>query len=204
MVLENPRKVPHKELYDREIKYRLEVYEGLRRILCETSVNKGMETLQFSRKKLYKQFQAAFYLAGLAHRGQTDKGGCAYICHPVTVAMHLQQKAAPSPKRDRAMIVALLHDTLEDTPVTVHTLKCMGFGSRIIHTVELLSREEGQAYPEYLERVMQSKLAMTVKIADLTDNQNLYRIENPSQRDINRSEHYRSCRGMLLERLREE
>lgn len=201
MVLENPRKVPHEEMYRREISRRQDTLAAMQKILTKKGVREGMEALQFSSRKLYKQFRAAYYLADIVHKGQIDKGGTDYICHPVMVAVYLQEKLAPSSQRDRAMIVALLHDTLEDTAVTAEALKSFGFGRRIIHTVKLLSRENGERYLDYLERVMQSKLARIVKIADLTDNMNLYRIRNPSQRDVNRSEFYRSCRCKLEERM---
>ena len=56
-------------------------------------------------------YDLALRIAIKAHEGQKDKSGHEYIMHPICVAERCSDP--------RAKIVALLHDTIEDTEVTV-------------------------------------------------------------------------------------
>ena len=58
------------------------------------------------------------------HQGQRDKAGAAYFQHPMRVAMNCE--------KDEEKIVALLHDTIEDTDVTPEWLKQQGFSNEIV------------------------------------------------------------------------
>ncbi len=203
-VVINPRKLPHEEAWQQENVKRTRRFAEIKEAVCSCSCQEGMQRLGFTDKAYYRQFKAAFYLAELAHRNQVDKAGMDYICHPVTVALHVRDTYPASRKKDRAMVVALLHDVLEDTPVTVDALKSFGFEEKIIRTVELLSREPGDSYDVYLEKLQVSKAAMRVKCADMTDNENLNRIKEPAARDMRRSSFYRSRRLVLESRLREK
>ena len=204
MVLENPKKFTHEMQYQKETGRRLEAYHCMKDVVCNKSTGMGMKKMGFTEKRLYKQFRVAFYLACAAHKGQCDKAGLDYICHPVVVAMNIQAHMEPSKKKDRAMVTAMLHDTLEDTLITENALKCFGFSKRIIRAVVLLSRKEGEDYEVYLGRLADSRLAIIVKCADMADNENLNRIQHPSQRDVNRSEFYRNRRLRLERQLQEE
>ena len=51
--------------------------------------------------------EKALILAAEAHTGQVDKGGAPYILHPIRVMLACEG--------EKEKIVALLHDTLEDT-----------------------------------------------------------------------------------------
>ena len=66
----------------------------------------------------------AFIVAFKAHRGQKDKGGKPYILHPLKVAFKVRGIESKT--------VALLHDTVEDTYITLETLKKSGFPRNII------------------------------------------------------------------------
>lgn len=100
-----------------------------------------------------------------AHVGQTRKfKGEPYFEHPRRVAELVQtvdQKA-----------VALLHDVLEDTHVNYHDLLNFGVHPKIVASVMVLTRKEGENYDNYLRRIIDSndRDALAVKIADLTDN----------------------------------
>ncbi len=54
--------------------------------------------------------ERAIALAAQAHAGQVDKGGAPYILHPLRVMLRLTHP--------EARIVAVLHDVLEDCPIT--------------------------------------------------------------------------------------
>ena len=104
----------------------------------------------------------------LAHEGQIDKSGRPYYLHPLRVAMRL---ASCTPAERHA---ALLHDVVEDTPVTLPGLRAMGYGEEVLELVDLLTRRkpEGESHQAYLDRIVQSGnvKALRVKLADVYDN----------------------------------
>ena len=57
----------------------------------------------------------AMKLAYRAHHGQTDKCGQPYIFHPYHLAEQMKEEVT--------VCAALLHDVVEDTPVTIEQLK---------------------------------------------------------------------------------
>ena len=203
-IVENPRKITHEQSYEKENLLRLKRYEEIKRAVCDMSLSEGMKAMGFADKAGFRQFKAAFYLACLAHKNQVDKGGMDYICHPATVALHVRDHHSPSKKRDRAMTVALLHDVLEDTSVTEDMLRSFAFEEKIIRTVILLTHSPGDPSDTYIEKLTVSRLAMKIKCADMTDNENLNRLKCPATRDIQRSAFYHSRRLAIENRLREK
>lgn len=103
----------------------------------------------------------ALALATQAHKGQFDKGGEPYISHPIRVSQLV--------KDDDMKIVALLHDVVEDTYVTLDDIESE-FGIEIAHVVGKLTHDTTIPYMEYIEILSHNKAARAVKIADLTDN----------------------------------
>ena len=203
-VVENPRKITHDKAFEKENLLRLKRYEEIKTAVCDLPVDEAVQAMGFTDKHEFRQFKAAFYLACLAHRDQVDKGGMDYICHPVTVALHVRDHHPRSKKRDRAMTVALLHDVLEDTAVTEDMLKCFGFEDKVIRAVRLLTHVSGDTYDAYLEKLKVSRLAMKIKCADMTDNENLNRLRSPGTRDVQRSAFYPSRRLRIESCLREK
>lgn len=104
----------------------------------------------------------AMNLAYRAHEGQVDKGGMPYILHPVHVAEQMTDEVSAT--------VALLHDVLEDTDITVDDLRKDDFPEEVIEAVVLLTRDRNVPYPKYIERVRTNELARRVKLADLRHN----------------------------------
>lgn len=73
----------------------------------------------------------AITVAACAHRDQFRKGSqIPYFTHPFSVAMLLDRYNCPEPW----VIAGLLHDTLEDTPLTAHDLH-REFGEEITEIV---------------------------------------------------------------------
>ncbi len=103
----------------------------------------------------------AFELAFRAHRGQSDKLGEPYITHLVRVA-----SAVDDPQ---AQIVALLHDVIEDCDVTRDNI-ALDFGPDVADAVDAMTKRDGEVYEDYLCRLRQNPVALTVKRADLADN----------------------------------
>jgi ADP-ribosylglycohydrolase len=107
---------------------------------------------------------AAIALATAAHAGQTDKLGIDYIQHPLGVMAKVHG-------RDEK-IVAVLHDVVEDTDVTLDDLRAQGFAEHIVRAVDAVTKRKGEPLAESMARVAADPLAMTVKFADLAHNAN--------------------------------
>jgi (p)ppGpp synthase/HD superfamily hydrolase len=103
-----------------------------------------------------------------AHEGQIDKSGRPYYLHPLRVAMRLVHCTAAERH------AALLHDVVEDTPVTMRDLRDIGYSGEVLELVDLLTRRmpEGESHNGYIERLVQSGnvRALRVKLADVYDN----------------------------------
>lgn len=121
----------------------------------------------------------AYSIAKAAHMGQKDKAGEDYINHPLAVASFV---TGPDAK-----IVALLHDTIEDTSVTEDDLRPL-FSGEIVDAIVSMTHLKGEPYMEYIRRVSGNDLAKTVKLADLRHNMDLGRIKNPTEKDYARIE----------------
>lgn len=132
----------------------------------------------------------AIALAAQYHEGQTDKGGRPYIFHP----LRLMLKALT----EEEQIVAVLHDTIEDTDLTLDVLRRDGFSDEIVEAVDRLSRRDDETYHEFILRIKENRLAARVKILDLQDNMDLTRIKKPSEKDQKRLAKYSRALDTLL------
>lgn len=110
----------------------------------------------------------ALEIACKAHYGQVDKGGNPYIFHPVRVALNCNTQ--------QEKIVALLHDVVEDTPITIEDLRMAGFTNDTIEAIKCLTKIKGEEYGDLIKRVSMNKIAIQVKIQDLKDNMDVSRL----------------------------
>lgn len=133
--------------------------------------------------------ERAIAVATRAHEGQYDKGGAAYILHPLRVMMRV---STPEQR-----IVAVLHDVLEDTPLTVADLAREGFPLKILAALLALSRRQGESYEAFVVRLGDDPLAREVKLADLADNSDLTRIAMPGPADLARLTRYQRASAYL-------
>ena len=114
----------------------------------------------------------AMKLAYSAHHGQTDKGGVPYIFHPYHMAEEMED--------EYSTCVALLHDIVEDTDVTLEELSAI-FPEEVVNAVATLTHREGEPYLEYVSRVKQDPIAKRVKLADLRHNSEESRLPDASE-----------------------
>ena len=134
--------------------------------------------------------EKAISIAVEAHRGQIDKAGKPYILHPLRV-MNMG-------KTEEEMICGVLHDVIEDTPVSIEMLREEGFSSDILKALDAISRHDDETYEEYIDRVITEDLAIRVKLHDLKDNMNRDRILYPSDTDLKRYEKYKKTYARLI------
>ena len=94
-----------------------------------------------------------------AHEGQTDKCGKPYIEHPMRVAHAVRILG------EDAIVVALLHDVIEDTDYAL-----VGLTDPQNAALDAITRRDGEVYRDYIDRCGENPLARRVKMADLDDN----------------------------------
>lgn len=133
--------------------------------------------------------ELAISIALKAHKGQRDKGGNPYILHPIAV-MNREETIEEK-------IVAVLHDVIEDTEVTLEQLREQGFSEKIIKAIHLLMRSEKDSYEEFIEKTIENRISRNVKIADIKENMNFARIKEPTESDYKRLEKYRKALEIL-------
>ncbi len=130
--------------------------------------------------------ERAIEIATIAHGGQTRFDGSPYIEHPLRVMRTVRNQG----HSERAQIVGVLHDTVEDSDWTFENLREEGFDDSIIFPLELLTKEKGAEYELYVQRLSVNACARAVKKADLFDNLDLTGLENPSKKKIMNIEKY--------------
>ena len=131
-------------------------------------------------KKLY--LDRAIELAKQHHEGQTDKAGKPYIEHPLRVMNQVES--------EEEKIVAVLHDIVEDTDISLDDLRNEGFSEKVVSAVECLTKQDGENYDSYIERISFNPLAVKIKLADLEDNSDLTRLPEVTDKDLERIEKY--------------
>ena len=125
-----------------------------------------------------------------AHRGQYDKSGLPYITHPLHVAESMET--------EDECVVALLHDVLEDTDITIEDLTRIGITDRQIAALKLLCHDDSVPYLEYVQAIRGDQIARKVKLADLHHNSDLTRLSVITTQDIERVEKYKQAIEILL------
>lgn len=131
------------------------------------------------------QYLKALDLASWKHCGQRDKAGKPYFGHIARVSNAC--KTSP------AKVVALLHDVIEDTEVTLEQMEELGFSEYIIKAVLCLTHQEGESYENFIKRAAKNPIAREVKIADLEDNMDVRRLDEVTKEDFDRMDKYLSA-----------
>ncbi|WP_072313433.1 HD domain-containing protein [Agrococcus sp. Marseille-P2731] len=106
--------------------------------------------------------EQAIRVATRAYDGRVDRQGEPYVAHVIRVMLAVDT--------DDERTVALLHDVFEWGTITLREFASAKFPKRIVDAVDALTKRRGESLAEYVERVQASRLATTVKLADLRDN----------------------------------
>lgn len=101
-------------------------------------------------------------------------------------------------KISEAMIVAVLHDVVEDSEVTFADLAEAGFSERVVAMLRLLTHAKDTPYMDYIRALGSDPLARKVKLADLADNMDLTRIAEPTEKDLARLKRYAEAYRFLV------
>lgn len=125
-----------------------------------------------------------------AHKDQKDKSGQPYVFHP----FHLAEQMTD----EETTVVALLHDVVEDTSVTLDDLAAEGFSQSVLDAIALMTHAPGVNYMDYVAEIKKNPIAKAVKIADLTHNSTLSRLNEITPKDLERVETYREAKEFLL------
>ena len=109
-----------------------------------------------------EQMDRAFALANFSHRHQRRKSKEPYIFHPIAVARICAEEIGLGPT---AICAALLHDVVEDTPVTTEELQDE-FGERIAQMVNGLTKLDS-AYQSESQQAENFKKVLSTLVVDV-------------------------------------
>lgn len=135
--------------------------------------------------------QKAMKIAYKAHRDQTDKSGVPYIFHPIHLAEQMTDEATTC--------VALLHDVVEDTEVTLEDLRTAGFPAEVLDAIRLMTHDEAIPYLDYVGKIKENPIATVVKLADLKHNSDTTRLAVVDEKALARVEKYRNAMALLTD-----
>ncbi len=130
-------------------------------------------------------------IAYQAHKEQKDKSGLPYIFHPFHFAEQMDSQ--------EAVIIALLHDVIEDSIITIDDLKNKGFPEDCIEAVKILTHSEEKDYFEYINDIKKSNnpYVRAVKLADLKHNSDITRLDVIDKKALKRIEKYKTAIAIL-------
>lgn len=140
--------------------------------------------------KMYNDLSTAIMLASRNHQFQFDKGGKPYILHCLHVMNTVKSKDP------EVLTVAVLHDIVEDTPMTINDLSVL-FSKRVVDAIDLITKKEGQSYNDYINGICTNRDAMLVKMADLRHNSDITRIKGLTVKDFERMKKYQAAYHLI-------
>ncbi|MFJ5225213.1 RelA/SpoT family protein [Streptomyces sp. NPDC088400] len=127
----------------------------------------------------------AYVLAETSHRGQYRKSGEPYITHPLAVTLILAELGAET----TTLTASLLHDTVEDTEVTLDQVRAE-FGDEVCYLVDGVTKLEKVDYgaaaePETFRKMLVATgndvRVMSIKLADRLHNMRTLGVMRPEK-----------------------
>ena len=123
-----------------------------------------------------------------AHKDQLDKSGMPYVYHPFHLAEQMDD--------EYSTCVALLHDVVEDTNITLDDLSRF-FPKEVIDAIALMTHDDSVPYLDYVKKIKTNPIASKVKLADLRHNSDLTRLDKIDDKAIERVEKYKKAIRIL-------
>ena len=136
-----------------------------------------------------KMTKVALKLCFEAHREQLDKSGIPYVFHPFHLAEQMND--------EKTTVVALLHDVVEDTDITLDDIRHMGFDDDVVSAIAVMTHADGVPYMEYVAQIKKNPIARIVKLADLRHNSDITRLDAVTPRDEKRLKKYAAAIALL-------
>jgi GTP pyrophosphokinase len=127
----------------------------------------------------------AYVLAEASHRGQFRKSGEPFITHPLAVTLILAELGAET----TTLTASLLHDTVEDTEVTLDQVRAE-FGAEVCYLVDGVTKLEKVDYgaaaePETFRKMLVATgndvRVMSIKLADRLHNMRTLSVMRPEK-----------------------
>jgi len=99
-------------------------------------------------------YNKTLFYAAAAHNGQFYAGNLPYVIHVCMVADEVlaADRIEPFSNIKDAVQIALLHDVLEDTPITKEEM-LLHFSPEVVHGVDLLTKKDGLPLSEYFKGI---------------------------------------------------
>lgn len=135
----------------------------------------------------------AMQIAYAAHHGQVDKAGMPYVFHPMHLAEQMEDEIS--------CCVALLHDTVEDTDITLEDLE-KEFPRSVTEPLKLLTHPKEVPYLDYVRGIRENPVAVKVKLADIAHNSDQTRLSGCGMSEEVKAyfrDKYTKAKAILLE-----
>lgn len=136
----------------------------------------------------------AHNLVKIYFKDKEDLGGNQYSTHLYRVGYKIENNLRFSvdsvEEINKLYIIAVLHDIIEDTDVTLEFLEKEGFDQIIIEAIDVLTKRKHENYFDYIKRVKENKYSKIVKIYDLEDNMDITRLNKLDDIDFKRLKKY--------------
>ena len=140
--------------------------------------------------------QSAADIACQLHKGQKDKAGVDYFTGHLSAVAKMGNTW-------QEQVVGYLHDASEDTPNSVEEVLNLlddklesplseADREELATALRLLNHHLSPDRETYIQRIKSNALATKVKLHDLTQNMDLSRITNSTQKDYERVERYKN------------
>ena len=125
----------------------------------------------------------AVAIAQRVHAQQVDKIGAPYILH----VMRVMNRGQTLDEK----ICGVLHDVVEDSPMTFDYLRKEGFPEHIIEALRCVTKtSEHEDYDAFIARIKTNPLAVRVKLNDLEDNMDIRRLQAVGEKETARLNKY--------------
>jgi RelA/SpoT family (p)ppGpp synthetase len=130
----------------------------------ETSVADAVLPLTAAHRRVFPGadaalLQRAYAVADHWHAGQMRKSGAPYITHPLAVAILLADIGMDT----TTLVAALLHDTVEDTGLTIGEVKAE-FGAEVAVLVDGVTKLDGSRWGDHAEAETFRKMILAAAI----------------------------------------
>ena len=149
-------------------------------------------TLFSTRENILIGLGSAVTVCRLIHDGQKDMSGRDFCEHPIAVSSSVMGEGVA------CMVVALLHDSLEDCPEKIsEPFIRKYYGDEVADAVVAITRNEGEKYFDYIQRCGKNDIARVVKVADIRHNMLRERFPGPDKVYNGLMRRYEKALGML-------